>query len=220
MPAPLPAPPRIDKAPPSASDAPHTDVLASVLKGAGLEDVTVTDDLARNFGEILRTVVAGVMDMLQARQQLKTEFRMEMTYFKPAQNNPLKFSANVDDALHNLLVKRNAAYLGPVEAFDDAFADLRHHQVAMLAGMRVAFESMLAAFDPDTLQKKFDQELKQGALLNMPGKLRYWDQYCKTIRDMVQDSERVFRELFGEEFVAAYEEQLARLRAEGRTRKE
>ena len=76
---------------------------------------------------------------------------MEMTHFRPADNNPLKFSANVDDALHNLLVKRNAAYLGPVEAFEDAFDDLRDHQLAMLAGMRVAFDSMLAEFDPDRL---------------------------------------------------------------------
>ena len=78
---------------------------------------------------------------------------MRMTQFRPADNNPLKFSANVDDALHNLLVKRNAAYLQPVDAFEDAFDDLRYHQLAMLAGMRVAFESMLAQFDPDRLRE-------------------------------------------------------------------
>ena len=78
---------------------------------------------------------------------------MEMTHFRPADNNPLKFSANVDDALHNLLVKRNAAYLGPVDAFEDAFDDLRNHQLAMLAGMRVAFDSLLAEFDPDRLRE-------------------------------------------------------------------
>ena len=58
---------------------------------------------------------------------------MRLTQFRAADNNPLKFSANVDDALHNLLVKRNAAYLEPVEAFEDAFDDLRDHQIAMLA---------------------------------------------------------------------------------------
>ena len=89
-----------------------------------------------------------------------------MTHFRPADNNPLKFSANVDDALHNLLVKRNAAYLAPVEAFADAFEDLRNHQIAMLAGMRVAFESMLAEFDPDRLQEQFDRQLSKGSLLS------------------------------------------------------
>jgi type VI secretion system FHA domain protein len=206
---------------PAAAPAAGRDTagLQAVLEGAGIEGVAVTPELAASFGQILRVVVSGVMDILQARQKIKNEFRMEMTSFKPAQNNPLKFSANVDDALHNLLVKRNSAYLGPVEAFEDAFDDLRNHQMAMLAGVRVAFDAMLASFDPDTLQERFDRDVKKGALINMPGKLRYWDQYCETIRGMVRDSETSFRELFGEEFATAYEQQLARLKAEIRARK-
>ena len=42
----------------------------------------------------------------------------------------------------------------------------------MLAGMRVAFESMLAEFDPDRLQQEFDRQLSKGLV---PAKLRYWD---------------------------------------------
>ena len=190
--------------------------LAAVLAGAGLDNVPVTPELARHFGRILRVVVGGVMDILQARQRIKSEFRMGMTSFKPADNNPLKFSANVDDALHNLLVKRNAAYLAPVEAFEDAFSDIRHHQMAMLAGVRVAFEAMLAEFDPDRLQAEFDRQMKKGALLSVPAKLRYWDLYREKFHDMVKDPETTFRELFGEEFAKAYEEQLRRLRAQGR----
>jgi type VI secretion system FHA domain protein len=190
--------------------------LAAVLAGAGLENVPVTQELARNFGNILRVVVAGVMDILQARQKIKSEFRLGMTTFKPADNNPLKFSANVDDALHNLLVKRNAAYLAPVEAFEDAFDDVRNHQMAMLAGVRVAFEAMLAEFDPDRLQEEFDHQIKKGGLLSAPAKLRYWDLYRDKIHDMVRDPEATFRELFGEEFAKAYEEQLRRLKAHSR----
>ena len=140
---------------------------------------------------------------------------MGVTHFRPADNNPLKFSANVEDALHNLLVKRNAAYLGPVEAFEDAFDDLRNHQIAMLAGMRVAFESMLTQFDPDRLQEQFDRQLKKGSLIGVPARLRYWDSYREACSAMVKDPEACFRKLFGEEFAKAYEEQLKRLKAEG-----
>ena len=124
-----------------------------MLAGAGLQNAGRDAELGRDLGEIFRVVVSGVMDVLRSRQQMKDEFRMQVTHFRPADNNPLKFSANVDDALHNLLVKRNAAYLGPVDAFEDAFDDLRNHQIAVLAGMRVAFESMLAEFDPDRLRE-------------------------------------------------------------------
>jgi type VI secretion system FHA domain protein len=165
-------------------------------------------------------VVAGVMDVLQARQRLKNEFRMGVTTFRPKDNNPLKFSANVEDALHNLLVKRNAAYLGPVEAFEDAFDDVRHHQIAILAGVRVAFASLLAEFDPDRLQEEFDRQLKKGGPALVPAKMRYWDLYRDKIRDMVSDTDATFRSLFGEEFAEAYEEQLRLLKAQGRPRNE
>jgi type VI secretion system FHA domain protein len=189
--------------------------LAAVLAGAGVDSSVVTPELAENFGQILRVVVAGVIDVLQARQGLKDEFRMRVTTFKAAQNNPLKFSANVDDALYNLLVKRNAAFLGPVEAFEDAFNDVRNHQMAMLAGVRVAFEAVLAQFHPDRLQEEFDRQAR-GSLV--PGKLRYWEQYRDRFNDMVSDADTSFRELFGEEFAKAYEQQLERLKVRERGR--
>jgi type VI secretion system FHA domain protein len=188
--------------------------LAEVLVGAGLDEVDVTPELARDLGRILRTVVAGVMDVLQSRQRIKDEFRLPVTTFQRAANNPLKFSADVDDALHNLLVRRNAAYLGPVEAFDDAFNDIRNHQMAMLEGVRVAFDAMLAEFNPDHLQEMFDRTSKKGVLVAMPAKLRYWELYREKIHDMAADADRTFRSLFGDEFARAYEEQLKRLKAE------
>jgi type VI secretion system FHA domain protein len=183
--------------------------LAGVLEGAGLDPADVTPELAHAFGEIIRVVVSGVMDVLQSRRQIKDEFRMRMTQFRPAENNPLKFSANVEDALHNLLVKRNAAYLGPVDAFQDAFAELRNHQLAMLAGMRVAFESMLAEFDPDKLQEEFDRQASKGLV---PAKMRYWDAFREKTRELAKDPEATFRQLFGEAFARAYEEQLKQLK--------
>jgi type VI secretion system protein len=210
----LPPPPPV-QAPASAprvSAGPGTD-LAAVLAAAGLDPGDVTPELARAFGQIIRVVVSGVMDVLQSRREIKDEFRMRMTQFRPRENNPLKFSANVEDALHNLLVKRNAAYLGPVEAFEDAFVELRNHQVAMLAGMRVAFEAMLAEFDPDRLQEDFDQRASKGLLAKLGRS--YWDLFRDKRREMAKDPEATFRQLFGEQFARAYEEQLQQLKSQG-----
>jgi type VI secretion system FHA domain protein len=219
--APAPTAPRAERPVPvrdpapvaTGTDHPSAGDFAAVLEGAGLDPAAVTPELARTFGQILRVVVSGVMDVMRSRQEIKDEFRMRATRFRSAENNPLKFSANVDDALHNLLVKRNPAYLTAVEAFDDAFADLRNHQIAMLAGMRVAFEAMLSEFDPDRLQQEFDRQPSKGL---MPAKLRYWDLYRERRHDIVRDPEESFRRLFGEQFARAYEEQLKQLKARER----
>ena len=211
-------PPVVREGAPPAEASSREPGLAAVLAGAGLESAPVTLEFARSFGQIFRVVVSGVMDVLRARQQIKDEFRMRLTQFRVADNTPLKCSANVDDALHNLLVKRNAAYLEPVEAFEDAFDDQRDHQMAMLAGMRVAFEAMLAEFDPDRLQQDFDRQLKLGALLGVTARLRYWELFRERQEAMAKDPEATFRRLFGEEFAKAYEEQLRRLKSERRAR--
>jgi type VI secretion system FHA domain protein len=209
----LPPPVRTDA--PAAS--PVTGDLAGVLEAAGLHNVPVTPELAQKFGEILRVVVSGVMDVLHSRQQVKDEFRMRQTYFRPVDNNPLKFSVNVEDALHNLLVKRNEAYLGPVEAFEDAFEDLRNHQLAMLAGMRVAFDCTLAEFAVDRLQEQFDRHLGKNSVFAVAAKMRYWDLFREHQEEIARDPEATFRRLFGDAFTRAYEEQLKRLK-EGRGR--
>ena len=187
-----------------------------MLKAAGLDDVRVTPELSQQFGQILRVVVAGLMDVLRARDKIKDEFRMRMTTYKQADNNPLKFSVNVEDALHNLLVKRNAAYLGPVEAFEDAFLRCAQSSDGHAAGVRVAYEAMLAEFEPGRLQKEFDPAGKGGIFLGGGPKAKYWELYRNKFHDMVKDADSSFRHLFGDDFAKAYEEQLARLKAANR----
>jgi predicted component of type VI protein secretion system len=199
-------------APPTEGRAKDLD-FAAVLAAAGITDVPPTPELARNFGLILRVVISGLMEVLHTRERIKDEFRMRMTTFRQVDNNPLKFSANVEDALHNLLVKRNPAYLGTVEAFEDAFADLRNHQIAMLEGIRVAYQSMLDEFEPGRLQEQFEAQLKRGSILGLAAKSKYWELYSDRFHAMVKDADSSFRSLFGDEFAKAYEAQLERLKS-------
>ena len=41
--------------------------------------------------------------------------------------------------------------------------------MAMLAGVRVAFEAMLAEFDPDRLQEQFDRRSRKARWSAVPG---------------------------------------------------
>jgi len=187
--------------------------LRELLKAAGIEGVDPSSELGRIFGEVLRVAVGGLMEVLRVRERMKDELRMRGTSFKVAHNNPLKFSANVEDAFHNLLVKHNPAYLAPADAFADALHDVRDHQTATLAAMRLAFETMLAQFDPNRLQEEFDRQSRKGSILGVPAKMRYWELYREKYGGMAKDADASFRTLFGDEFAKAYEAQLERLKA-------
>jgi type VI secretion system FHA domain protein len=192
--------------------------LRALIEAAGIEGLDPSSEAAELLGAMLRAAVAGLMEVLRARERMKDELRVRGTTFKVAKNNPLKFSANVDDAFHNLLVKRNAAYLDPQTAFEDAFRDVRDHQTAIMAAMRLAFESMLSQLDPNRLQDEFDRQIKKGSILGVPAKLRYWDLYRDKYTDLAKDAEGAFRDLFGDAFAKAYEEQLDRLQGLARSR--
>ncbi len=151
------------------------------------------------------------MDIDRTRQDFKHEFRMDHTRMHRVGNNPIKHSANVDDALHNVLVKQSDAYIGPVEAFEEVFDDLRRHEVAVLTGIRAAFESMLSTFDPAQIQEEVDRRAR-GPLPKVLPKGSYWDHFCDRAEEMAADREKAFRKLFGEALADAYEEQVEQLR--------
>ncbi len=208
---PSPVPPPAYATPPVAAIGVSGD-FAGLLRGAGVQADTLSPEVMAEFGQVLRSVIEGLMEVLRARVEIRNEFRLPQTTFKTRDNNPLKLAVNAEDAIHNLLVKRNPAYLGTVAAFDDALKDVRHHQLAMLAGMRAAFEFMLQRFDPQALKTQFDARPgRKGLSFGSHG--RYWETFEEFYREMTTDADDCFRRLFGDQFGRAYEEQIQLLRS-------
>jgi type VI secretion system protein ImpI len=197
--------------PPPAGAADWVDDL---LRGVGLDprQVQMSPEVVRQLGRVLRIVVEGTRQVLQARKEIRREFRTPSTELAQTDNNPLKFSADAADALHKLLVQRSPAYLDTVSAFSDAFDDIRAHQLAMLESLRTAFEHMLRQFDPQTLEKQLAGQAAQGGVLGLGGRPKLWEAYVARFRDWQSDRDEAFRRLFGEEFGKAYEQNLARLK--------
>ena len=196
--APAIAPAIAPVAPPAA--APIAPSMAAASPAAGLPP---------DLDTIFRIVVDGVMDVLRARAEIKNTFRLPVTLIQRSENNPLKFAPTADEALQKLLAPTNGAFLSGTDAFQDAFDDIRCHQMAMLAGVRAGFEAVLAHFNPD----RFEQEVDGGKRSAFGGKGRYWERYRENFEGLAKDPDECFRRLFGDEFARAYEEQLARLKS-------
>lgn len=164
------------------------------------------------MGKLVREVIDGLMQVLRSRASIKNEFRMNVTTIQPVENNPLKFSADVDEALDNIFVRQSQAYKEPLTAVREGFQEIAEHQLAMIAGMRSAFEHMLEDFDPEKLQPRFEKQQKPHPIAPLQ-KGRYWRQYQDYYRGLSDNIERSFQQVFGDEFVQAYQDQLRRLAA-------
>jgi type VI secretion system FHA domain protein len=189
------------------------DAIATLLRSAGVPPDMVTIETYALLGEIIHVIVEGMTDVLRARAQIKDQFRVPATMLKPVENNPLKFSINAQDALHNLFGKRNPGFLSPVNAFREGFDDIKAHQMAILAGMRAAYAEMLGYFDPEALERGFTKGVRRGALAKVLNKSRHWDLYEDLYKSLTRDPDSSFHRLFGDAFARAYEEQMQRLSA-------
>lgn len=166
--------------------------------------------ISSTVGSLVRESIEGMMRVLSFRKKIKEEFRINVTTIQPVENNPLKFSANIDDALENMFIKNNKAYKEPIAAVREGFQGIADHQVAVLAGMQAAFRGMLDRFDPETLEKRFEKYNKSG-LIQFGQKGKNWESYKEFHNELVNNIDNSFQHLFGYDFVQAYEDQMQRL---------
>lgn len=189
-------------------------VDTSLIENLGFTDRKLDDqeitEINRLTGDVMREMVSGLMQVLSSRSSIKNEFRMNVTTIQPVENNPLKFSANVDDALENMFIKQGNAYMKPVDAVREGFSSIAEHQVAILAGIRAAFKGVIERFDPITLEQRFAKQNKGGLIPGMQ-KARNWELYQDYFNELASDIDNSFQYLFGHEFVSAYEDQLQKL---------
>ncbi|MCU7921255.1 MAG: type VI secretion system-associated FHA domain protein TagH [Candidatus Thiodiazotropha sp. (ex Dulcina madagascariensis)] len=168
-------------------------------------------ELLENLGQVLRSSVDGTMSILRARAQMKGEFRMSQTMIQPVENNPLKFSINIEEALRHIVnPSPSSGYLTPLTAFKEAHEDIEAHMLAVMVGMQAALQVVLQRFKPEILEKR----LGQPALLEklpLYKQAKTWELFTELYTEIATEAEDDFHQLFGRTFSQAYEEQIRRL---------
>ena len=137
---------------------PTAPALDAFFRGAGLQPQRLDDKQAeqvlQRLGQIMREVVLGLSENLHVRAEQKNVMRVPTTTIQPQNNNPLKFSASVEEALNNLLFRDSAEYLSAVDAVRETFGDIKQHQQQLLAAMRTAVVDYIGRLDPEELENK------------------------------------------------------------------
>jgi FHA domain-containing protein len=202
-----------------AAAAPSADIAAlttALREGLGVpslppESLVLTPALMRLLGRLIHEATRGTVDLLVARAALKREIRAEVTMIVTRENNPLKFSPSVEVALGHLLSPPARGFMESDRAMRDAYDDLRAHQFGFLAGMRAALEGILKRFDPATLEAKLTQRSLLSSILPGQRKAQMWEVFTQLYSQISSEASDDFHELFGKEFLRAYNEYIDQL---------
>lgn len=220
-----PPPPATSEAPtrvPDTAAAPQAALWAAFCEGAGITSTLPAGGLAqrlREIGLILRSAIDGTLQLIAVRASTKHELRAGMTVIRQVNNNPLKFSPDAKAGLEQLLQPPLRGFLDGPAAMNDAMQDLVGHSIGTVAGMRAAVEGMLDRFAPEALERKLVGTSMLDSLLPMNRKARLWDLYLQHHDAIRAEAQEDFHTLFGKAFLAAYEQQVERLRRDASGRK-
>jgi len=192
-----------------------TSGLEAFCRGAGIEPSAIPPSahsaLLGVAGQMIREVVLDLMEALRTREEQASRLTPEQPGRAPAQSNPLKTSTSMEEAMRKLLAGSSSRHLGGADALRDAFNELKHHELAIGAGVDAALNDLLSRVDPNELQERFDRGLKRNALMGVVNKSKYWELYTEFYPLLNQRDAHGWPAVFTQEFSRAYSDTLADL---------
>jgi type VI secretion system FHA domain protein len=203
-----------DQAAQASAPADLVALKQAFLRGAGVDPDAISADLTPELMELLGKLMAhslqGTIDLLALRSLVKQEARADVTVVMYRNNNPLKFFPDSQTVLTQMLRKKMPGFMEPLEAVDDAWHDLRGHQMGVVAGNRASMQALMARLAP----ARFEPPLAPAGLLDklVPSRraAACWEQYARRHGAIAGEAEDQFKTLFGADFLAAYEAEVER----------
>ena len=194
----------------------QTLIVDNFLRGAGLEKANIYESITPEsfyiIGKILKASIQGTMDVLIGRAKIKNEMHLDVTTIKPIENNPVKFSVTAEEALRKLMAPQDAGYLQAEEAIEEAFDDIRAHQISVISGMQTALLEVLKRFDPQKIEQRLQQQSPLSASIPIHKQAKLWRLFESLYDDIEREASDNFYHLFGEAFAETYEQQMIELK--------
>lgn len=189
-------------------------LMKAFLAGTGLTEMpppALTPEFMNLLGQLLASATQGTVDLIQARAATKYELRADVTMIAPRANNPLKFAPDGHSALFQLIGHRFPGFMAPLDAMQDAYDDLRAHQLGMAAGMRAALHDVLERFNPEQIESRLTQPSLLDSMLPQNRKSQLWTLYKDMFEQIKDEAENEFHVIFGKAFLEAYDQEVDRL---------
>lgn len=159
--------------------------------------------IAERIGRLLKSYTEGLRKALEARAMVKDEMKAARTLLGARDNNPLKFISEDSDSLRELLFGDDQSYRSAESAIEEAFDDLIAHEMALFAAIQLSAKQVLQRFNPQEIEATINGGI------GFQKKMKCWDSYNESFPHL---AESAMDDLLGRTFLAAYEEQLLKIK--------
>jgi type VI secretion system protein ImpI len=199
--------------PPAAAQfqAPPADatLLSRIALAAGIPEQAIAgrepNALADEIGLIVRLTVQNLAQMLSSRAESKTLMRSSSrTMVRAIENNPLKFTDSVEEALAIMFGRTTRQYLDAKATIENSFSDLKTHQILTYGAMRDALDALFEDLAPDRIDCSVEPDHGLGRIV-VSRKAKLWDIYVERWRAKTKRADGRLLEAFLALFAEAYD---------------
>ena len=188
------------------------DLTSAFIDGLGvkpeLKEALNTPELWFEMGQGLNLLLTQLMESLRQRAIVKNQFRLNQTTFQTQQNNPIKFSADIDDVIQNLFIRNSASFLSSQESIKQSFVDTRLHEQALLAGADGVLKGILEQVSPQHINQQISDN--SNVLKIIPGQKesKCWKLYLNLHDDLSHDVNSKGAVALSDDFLKAYNDRI------------
>ncbi len=191
------------------SDGASNTLVDAFEKGLG---VTIPKELVKepevfyqNLGSCFALMLSGLIHNQRNRSDFKQRNRLSHTTFTTKKNNPLKFSADIEDAIYNLFLRRSNSFLSPDESIKEAFYDMEVHEQALMNGVHETVAAIMDLLSPDKVESNPEILNKSSGLFASNVYKRYWNEYKETYDELVNDKSNNDFPVYLQDFSISYD---------------
>ena len=187
-------------------------LTGAFLKGLGvkpeLQNALTSEKLWFEMGEGLNLLLTELMESLRQRALVKNQLRVNQTLFQTQQNNPIKFSANIDDVIQNLFIINSASFLSSRESIKESFIDTRRHEHALLAGADGVLKGMLEQVSPSHIDQQVNNNSNILKIIPGQSESKSWKLYQNLHDELSRDVNAKGAMALSDDFLKAYNDKI------------
>ncbi|MEI8618414.1 hypothetical protein P4S63_18585 [Pseudoalteromonas sp. B193] len=195
-----------------SEDTALTDAFLNGLEvKAELQNSLNSQELWFEMGQGLNLLLTELMESLRKEVLVKNQLRLNQTMFQTQQNNPIKFSADIDDVIQNLFIEIVQASCRLKNQSKKALLIREDMNMLLLAGADGVLKGILEQVSPQHINQQINdnsnvlkiilvkQRLSAGKLyknlydelshdVNSKGAMALSDDFLKAYNDRIKES--------------------------------
>ena len=167
-----------------------------------LNDSKQANDFLVELGKTLKAAVEGLLVLQQQQDSLQDK------QLRPIEDNPLRLNNSYEDTMRLLFTdERSPVHLSAPSAVSESLHNMGLHYRANQEAISAALSTMLAAFSPEHLLKRFSH-YRRASDNSQTTESWAWDMYNNYYKELSSSRQQGFEKLFYEVYTHAYDRAL------------